>query len=153
DQRADERRLARAGQPHDDEDLARPHFERDVLDRNDAPRLLPQLGTREVRLGRADELLRVRSEDLPDTRRADRRRSRVVDAVLAVRGSGLGRLCHARAADISLAPGVVHPDVKASVRGVSAPPGTGTTLRSRATCFRGDTPRPCSSLMAEWARS
>ncbi len=74
DQRAHERRLARAGEPHDDEDLARPDLERYVLDGDDAACLLAQLGAREVGVRRADEPFRVRPEDLPDTLRADRGR-------------------------------------------------------------------------------
>ena len=73
DQRADERRLARAREPHDDEHLALPDLERDVPDRDDVARLLAKLGPRQECVLGADEPLGVGSEDLPDARRADHR--------------------------------------------------------------------------------
>ena len=48
DQRAHERRLPRAGEPHDDEHLAGPDVERDVPDGGDAAGLRSKLAAREV---------------------------------------------------------------------------------------------------------
>ena len=76
-QRPDERRLARAGEAHDDEHLAGVHLERDVAHCGDAAGLLAQLCARQIRVGRADHLVGVPSEDLPDALRPDERRTAV----------------------------------------------------------------------------
>ena len=47
DERAHQRRLARAGEAHDDEHLALPDLQRDVPDCDDVARLLAKLGPRE----------------------------------------------------------------------------------------------------------
>ena len=73
DQRADERRLARAREAHDDEHLARPDVERDVADGRDAAGLLAELRARQLRVGRPDDAVRLRAEDLPDARSRDER--------------------------------------------------------------------------------
>ena len=71
DQRANERRLARAGKTHHDEDLARPDLERHVGDGCHATGLRPQLRARQIGVGRADDAVGLRAEDLPDPTRAD----------------------------------------------------------------------------------
>ena len=82
DQRPDERGLARPGQAHDHEHLAGLDLERDVADRDDAARLLPQLRPRELGVRRADDLVGARSEDLPHALRAEQR------LAVAFRGGG-----------------------------------------------------------------
>ena len=66
DQRPHERRLARAGEAHDDEDLAGPDLDRDVPDGDHAARLGAQLAARQVDVLGAEQPLAVRAEDLPD---------------------------------------------------------------------------------------
>ena len=78
------------------------------------PGLRAQLGAREVGVRRADELLRVRPEDLPDAFRADRRRARVVDAVLRVPRGGVS------AVSVMRAPLIYHPASRLSTRPVIA---------------------------------
>ena len=58
--------LARAGEAHDHEHLARRHVEGHVADGGHAARLLQQLGARQVGVGRADDAVGLRSVDLPD---------------------------------------------------------------------------------------
>jgi len=102
DERPHEGRLARAREAHDDEHLAGPDLDRDVIDGDDAPRLLALLGARKVGVRRPDELVPVRSEDLPHPLGADRRLARIVDAVPGCLDGWLGGLRHTRAAEISL---------------------------------------------------
>ena len=73
DQRADERRLAGAGEAHDDEHLARPDLDRDVADGGDAAGLRAQLGARQLGVGRADDACRRWARRLPDPLGADER--------------------------------------------------------------------------------
>src|SRR5918994_1003090 len=98
DQRAHERRLARAGEAHDDEDLAGHDLERDVAHGDRAAGLLAQLAARQLRVGRPDDLAGLRAEDLPHALRADqrlagRRGGRPVRRRVA--GHGVGHLAHA----------------------------------------------------------
>ena len=62
---AHERRLAAARQAHDHEDLARPDVERDVAQAIMEPVLRAQLVARQVGVGRPDDLVLGRPEDLP----------------------------------------------------------------------------------------
>ena len=72
DQRPDERRLARAGEAHDDEHLAAPDVERDVPHCRDAAGLLASsAGSLDVRC--AEDAVRLGAEDLPDARGRDER--------------------------------------------------------------------------------
>src|SRR5881392_3499359 len=80
DQRPDERRLARAGESHDDEDLPGSYVERDVADGRDAAGLRAQLGARELGVGRADDAVGVAPEDLPDAGGPDQGLAAAVDA-------------------------------------------------------------------------
>ena len=84
DQRADERRLAGAGEAHHDEHLAGPDVERDVADGGDAAVLLAQLGTGEVGVGGADHLsaLRPKIFQTPSTR--------ISGAARSIRGGPVG---------------------------------------------------------------
>ena len=108
DERADERRLTRSRETHDDEDLARPHLDRDVANRDDAAGLAAELTPRKKCVRRSDEATGVRPEHLPHPLGTNDRRARVVDSVLRRRGSCLGRLRHTRVADISLGLGDVY---------------------------------------------
>ena len=72
---ADERRLAAAGQAHDDEDLARPDVERDVAQADRRAGLRAELVARQVGVGRADDLVLGRPEDLPEVPDGERRRA------------------------------------------------------------------------------
>ena len=101
DERAHERRLAGAGEAHDDEHLSRPDLERDVADGDDAPRLLAQLPARKIGVRGSDEPFGVRAEDLPDAFGANDGCARAIDPMPRFSRSSLGRLRHARAADIS----------------------------------------------------
>ena len=85
DQRPHERGLPGAGQPHDDEHLARPDLDGDVPHRRDAARLLEQFPPREVGVGRPDHAVGLRAEDLPDAVRADERSALPLIAVHAGR--------------------------------------------------------------------
>ena len=60
-----ERRLPRARETHHDEDLTRVHVEGHVPDGGHAARLLQELATREVGVGRADDPVGLRPVDLP----------------------------------------------------------------------------------------
>ncbi len=71
---ADERRLARARQPHHDEHVALGHVEAHVADGGDAAGARFELGARQIGVGRVDDALRVRSEHLPHPAARDRRR-------------------------------------------------------------------------------
>ena len=93
DQRAHERRLPGAREPHHDEHLARPDVERDVANGGDAVVLLAQLGAGEVGVGRADHPVGVAAEDLPDALRADQRIAAAIDLVPGGDG-GVGHRCH-----------------------------------------------------------
>ena len=97
-ERPDERRLARAREAHDDEHLAGPDLDRDVSHRDDAPGLLAQLAAGKERVGRADEALPLRTEDLPDSLRAYDGRPRPVDPGLGRRDGNRARLAHAASA-------------------------------------------------------
>ncbi len=110
-ERADERRLARARQPHDDEDLAGPDLEADVAHGGDAPGLLAQLGPREVGRGRPDDAVGVRPEHLPD---AVDRDQRITGAVDAPGRAGHDRIVLRRARDL-----VHHPTPHTRVRRVA----------------------------------
>ncbi len=81
DQRADERRLARAREAHDDEHLAGPDVERDVADRHRVAALLAQLAARQVGLRAVDDALAVGAEDLPHAACLQQRRAGPVDRV------------------------------------------------------------------------
>ncbi len=65
-QAAHQRRLAGAGQTHDDEDLAGRHLERHVLDADDTAGLLLQLRARQLRVGCPEDLVGTLAEDLPE---------------------------------------------------------------------------------------
>ena len=113
-----ERRLARAGEPHDHEDLAGGDVEGDVLDAHHAAGLLLQVGPRQVGVGRADDLVRGGAEDLPEALdregaaapgRAPSARSA---AGASARGAGVG-------AGVGLGHGV--PPVVGGWSGMSAP--------------------------------
>ena len=67
-QAAHQRRLAGAGQAHDDEDLARRDVERDVLDRGDAAGPLQHFGRGRSASGVPMIDPRLRAEDLPQSR-------------------------------------------------------------------------------------
>ena len=73
DQRPDERRLARAGEAHDDEHLAAPDVEGDVAHRRDAAGLLAKLRPAELGVRCAEDAVRLGAEDLPDARGRDER--------------------------------------------------------------------------------
>ena len=79
DERPHERRLAGAGEAHDDEHLSRPDLERDVADGDDAPRLLAQLTARKIGVRGSDEPFGVRAEDLPDALGANDGCARAID--------------------------------------------------------------------------
>ena len=72
-QAADERRLAGTRKSHHDEDLAGRDVEGDVLDPDDAPCLLLEVGARKVRIRAADDLVRLGPEDLPQVAHLERR--------------------------------------------------------------------------------
>ncbi len=72
-----ERRLARAGQAHDHEDLTRGDVERDVADGDDASGLQLELGPGEVGVGGADDAVGLRAVDLPDVAARNRGLRRV----------------------------------------------------------------------------
>ena len=84
DQRAHECRLAGSGEPHDDEHLTRPDLERDVANGGDAAGLGAQLAPGQLRVGTADDPVRVGTEDLPDAGRTDERRTAAIDLVHSV---------------------------------------------------------------------
>jgi hypothetical protein len=69
---ADQCRLAAARQAHDDEDLARPDFERDVPDGGGASGLRPELGGLKVGVGASDDAVCLGAEDLPEPANFDR---------------------------------------------------------------------------------
>jgi hypothetical protein len=81
DQRADERGLAGAGEAHDDEDLAGPDVDRDVANGDDRAVLRTQLRARQLLVRRADHLVGVLAEQLPDTLGTEQR------VAVAIRGS------------------------------------------------------------------
>ena len=70
---AHEGRLARAGESHDDEDLALGDIEGDVADRRGAPRVREQLVAGKVGVRRAHDLVGLRAEDLPQVAHRDGR--------------------------------------------------------------------------------
>ena len=82
DERADERRLPRAREPHHDEDLARPDVERHVPDGGDAAGLLAERRPRQLRVRGPEDAVRLRAEDLPDPRGRDERLTGTAGAVL-----------------------------------------------------------------------
>ncbi len=65
-QQPDQRRLPRPGQAHHHEDLARRHLEGDVLDPDHAVGLGLEVGSGELGVGRADDLVGAGTEDLPE---------------------------------------------------------------------------------------
>ena len=75
--------LPGARQAHDHEHLAGPDVDRDVADRGHAAGLLAELGARQIRVRRADDLVGVLAEQLPDALGAEQR--------LAVAIGGRGR--------------------------------------------------------------
>src|SRR5215211_1759094 len=81
DQRAQQRRLARAGEAHHDEHLAGPDLDRDVADCDRGAGLLAQLRARQLGVRRADDAVGVRAEDLPDALGLEQRRPRAIDDV------------------------------------------------------------------------
>ena len=88
----DERGLAGARQPHDDEHLAGRDVERDVAHGRDAPGLLEQRSARgSVGVGRSDDALGLRPVDLPDVA-ARNGRSRLVQTAPLGCASGHGSL-------------------------------------------------------------
>jgi len=93
DERADERRLARPGEPHDDEDLAGPDLEGDIPDCGDAIVLLAELTTGEIGIRRTNDAMGVSAEDLPDPLDTDQWIAAPVDGV-PERGGCLGHRCH-----------------------------------------------------------
>src|SRR5262249_678513 len=92
DERPHERRLPRAGEAHDNDDLARPDVEREVADGGDTAVLLAELGAGELGVERADDAAGMPPEDLPDPCRANERRAAPVNRVTA----GAGGIDHHR---------------------------------------------------------
>ena len=66
-----ERRLPRAGETHHHEDLAGAHVEGHVSDGGHAARLLEELASGEVGVGRADDPVGLRPVDLPGVATGD----------------------------------------------------------------------------------
>jgi hypothetical protein len=96
-QATDQRRLAAAGQAHDDEDLALLNVERDIADRDRRPGPSAELATLLVDR-RGFQLRFRRPEDLPEVPDGDRRRprnqrtGRACDGLLESGGHGTGSL-------------------------------------------------------------